>query len=248
MGHATPTTVVRGDAGPLEYAPSRAGRRRVRRAVRYGLLALLLAGVGCAVYWRAPIAAYARLHWAQRQCMAYAAPADREVCRAWGENGAAPPVAAGPDCWTAYAAIAGVAPGRPGRWTATGAAPIAFLHGRTSKGGRERLVVVRCTPMYLASAFVTQGMHATVIEPAAMWPVGATPKVHAGKFSGGYPVHRDVRVTAGQVDPNDDARFTIAYTIDGRPGTVVGVLNDDETVTLTVAAGSATMFEALRKQ
>ncbi|HSI35342.1 MAG: hypothetical protein ACAI43_21945 [Phycisphaerae bacterium] len=246
MGHATPTTVVHADAGPLEYAPSNARRRRVRRVVRYGLLALLLAGVGCGVYWRAPIAAYARLHWAQRQCMAYSAPAGTEVCRAWGKGRTTPVSAADPACWSAYAGAAGVGPAWAGR--AGGATPVAFLHARTSAGGKERIVAVRCTPAYLSSAHVTQAMVPTVIEPASLWPMGATPRVHAGKWVGGYPTTIEVRVMAGQPDPNDAARFMIEYTIDGRPGTVVGVLNDDESVTLMVAAGSATMFEALQKK
>lgn len=49
------------------------------------------------------------------------------------------------------------------------------------------------------------------------------------------------KVFAGQSDPVDRSRFTIAYTIEGAPGIVQGQLNDDDSVSLKVLDGPATL-------
>jgi hypothetical protein len=47
------------------------------------------------------------------------------------------------------------------------------------------------------------------------------------------------RIYAGQVDPQDRARLTIGYEIDGVPGTIEGRLGADDAVTLRVLDGTA---------
>jgi hypothetical protein len=48
-----------------------------------------------------------------------------------------------------------------------------------------------------------------------------------------------MRIYAGQVDPKDDAHFTIKYEIDNVPGTIDGRLEADDTVTLKFLDGPA---------
>ena len=48
-----------------------------------------------------------------------------------------------------------------------------------------------------------------------------------------------LRVFAGQPDPVDRSHFTFVYDIDGKPGTIDGRLNDDDTLTLQPRQGRA---------
>jgi len=51
--------------------------------------------------------------------------------------------------------------------------------------------------------------------------------------------HQVMRIYAGQLDPNDDAHFTIKYEINNVPGTIDGRLEADDTVTLKILDGPA---------
>ena len=57
---------------------------------------------------------------------------------------------------------------------------------------------------------------------------------------------KPINLYAGQPDPNDKSHFTLAYTLNGKPGTIDGWLNDDDTVKLEVRAGSRLMIDELR--
>ena len=123
---------------------------------------------------------------------------------------------------------------------------IAFLHGRRSSAGtnphlpNSPFAVTRGTsPRRWWSA----GIQPVVVEPAPLWPLSSAAVLREGRFAGGYPMNFKVQVFSGQPDEADPAHFTIAYTVNGRPGTIDGTLNDDDTVKLRVRPGSTDVME-----
>jgi hypothetical protein len=50
----------------------------------------------------------------------------------------------------------------------------------------------------------------------------------------------NLRLFAGQPDPNDDSHFTIRYEVDNQPGTIDGWLQADDTIKLQIRDGPAT--------
>jgi hypothetical protein len=124
-----------------------------------------------------------------------------------------------------------------------------FLHGRRSPGGSERMVVVE-VPLPLPTTF----------SPAAtQGPVGITVNWYTGSpggwlsepsnlRSGSVTLNRpapppsgDTAFLNGQVDPKDDAKFTIAFRIDSVPGVIEGRLLPDGSVTFKVVSGPLTV-------
>jgi len=231
-------------SAPLEYAPARHVRRRVRRILRITLGVILVALIASIVYWRAPLWAHAQLHFYQRQCANFTQSPDVVIAssRDKGIGLSAAPI---PDSWTAYQAMAPALP--PGVLRALARNPnrlsLAFLHRLKSPSGHERIVAVFCEPTYLTSASVTQALQFVVIEPASFWSLSSRPVLHAGGWRGGYPTRRKIDMFAGQPDPADPSKFTIAYTVEGQPGVVEGQLNDDNTVTLELRNGSAMVMD-----
>ena len=153
-----------------------------------------------------------------------------------------------PACWASYeqSAVVATPPGSAVLLSPRFLRTLAFLHARRSPTGHERIVAVRCVPLYLSSVSVVQAFDWTVAERAAAWPLTSRPDFHGGHFSGGYPMQVPVQVFGGQSDPADLSHFTIAYTVGGQPGTLDGWLGDDETVKLQVRPGSADVM-AIRK-
>jgi hypothetical protein len=223
---------------PLAYAP----RPRRGRAgfVALGVVVAALAVVGWR--WRGPLIDHARMLAAQRACATHTFAPDARVASSNGPPrfAAAPP----PACWTACQAAAVVPTNAPlaAGPNAAFARSLAFLHRRRSPGGVERIVAVQCFPLYLTSASVVQAFQAVTVEPAPAWPVSRRPVRRDGPFNGGFPVRAAVVVFGGQADAADPSHFTIAYTVDGRPGTIDGWLRDDETVVLKVRPGSADVY------
>lgn len=229
----------------LTYAPPPAWHRRrlFRRAV---LLLVFASVVGCLAGWRKPLLRHARLLYRQHQCAAYAFAPDGAVASV-GPRAAifSAPV---PTCWTDYEASALPAPinHRQVKINPAFRPTLAFLHGLRSPAGHERIVAVRCVPMYLPSASVRQAFQTAVVERAPPWPLSSRPILHDGGFSGGFPIDVQVKVFGGQPDPADLSHFTIAYTVGGLPGTLDGWLADNDTVTLKVRPGSADVMDVLK--
>jgi len=223
---------------PLEYAPARHARRRVRRIMRIVFGVTLIALIGSMIYWRAPLWAHAQLHIQQRKCTSYTQSPDVVIASVKrGQSSIAAPI---PPCWTAYeATMAPIFPVRPPGANRFPALGLGFLHELTSPGGHQRIVAIHCQPWYLASGSVLQSLHSATIEPASFWSFSSRPVLHNGSRSGGYPVTEAIEMYAGQPDPSDKSKFTIRYTIEGKPGVVEGQLNDDDTVTLQLRKGSA---------
>jgi len=136
-----------------------------------------------------------------------------------------------PACWTNYTAVAGVPfVSMPGNMPTT----VVFMHEMRTPDGRPRIVVVYCNPIYLPSASVVQSLGPVSIDPAKGWSLTSRPAFRGGHVPGGYPAGDNVQLFAGQPDPSDPTRFTMAFIRKGRAGTVDGRLDDDDVVTFQV--------------
>jgi hypothetical protein len=204
------------------------------------LAVLLLAAAGGFWWWHEPLIAHGRLLYWQHKCQTHTFAPDAVVASSIGPGGTtAAPI---PSYWTEYEFSAGAVGGVLRRSTL--AETVVFLHRRRSPAGHERVVAVRCVPMYLTSASVAQAFEPLVVKPADFWRFTSRPSLRYGTFPGGYPVNAAVRVFGGQPDPADPSHFTIAYTVNDRPGVIDGRLRDDGTVDLRVREGSADVYPA----
>ena len=148
-----------------------------------------------------------------------------------------------PTRWTRLIELAPPKFPLPGRMSGA----ILFLHERTSPSGHRRLVCVRYyaenysfTPQFVPG----YNCEVQVITPAT-WTAAPASTSSSGAFVGwnlqvNLPVPANfprspprVRIYAGQVDPDDDARFTVRYEMWGQSDVLDGRLGDDDTVSLT---------------
>lgn len=114
----------------------------------------------------------------------------------------------------------------------------AFIHGLRSAAGHQRLVIVNFSligddPDLLA-------LETEAIEPASLgglrrWCV--TSSQSPILLAGDATPHHLLKLFAGQTDPHDPARFTMAYQTPDGSGTVEGVLGDDDIVRLKFVDG-----------
>jgi hypothetical protein len=223
------------DKAQLSYAPAPARRgRRIRRAI---LAILLLSALAAAFIWRAPLWSHAQVIWWQRAAASFTLPADTIVATT-DRSATAPKI---PDAWLRYESFAPTPLPGGGNLPKT----IAFLHARQSPAGHQRIVAIRCIPIYLASASILQSLQSIVIQPASFWRLQSLPRFTPGPSRGGYPVFMPINLYAGQIDPGDDSHFTLAYTINGKPGTIDGRLGDDDTVKLELRPGSPSVISEL---
>lgn len=225
---------------PLDYGP-RPGvtrRRWFRRVTAAFVLITLLAGAGWR--WGGPAFDRAKFLYRQRQCLRYAAPADRVVWEQWYP----PPQAGGgrprlqflgPPTPDAFQAV---------HERATGErlllGSVVFMHERRSPAGDARLVVVERVPQRLIDIGGARLFRAWVVAPAT-WRAG--PAVISSSrpngfpspvnCSGPFPEFLPLRLFAGQPDPADPSHFTIAFESEGRPGVLDGWLRDGDKVELT---------------
>ena len=136
---------------------------------------------------------------------------------------------------------------------------VAFMGERRTKSGERRLVCVGIAiqaqqladgrwsivrwlqawsfaPSSLDSADQTAPMGLMVIDSDAKRPPGGSDPLTDDPdhpFTPPFPL----RLYAGQPDPADASRFTIGYALQGRRGTISGVLQDDGSVLLTPDIG-----------
>jgi hypothetical protein len=114
-----------------------------------------------------------------------------------------------------------------------------FVHGRTTAGGSERIVVVgfrgfggnaprKGEEMTFSLAYYSIPLYAAAHDDT--WRYGKLPI----RFISGQS-----RLYAGQPDPKDASHFTIDYEISGVRGTVDGWLQPDDTVKMQIRDGPA---------
>ena len=115
-----------------------------------------------------------------------------------------------------------------------------FCHARTTASSRTLLVAVmlEMDKSHFSRAHAPMKATAITIEPAG-WLKPEIPRLGSQFVPlGVWPAPGTrTRFYAGQPDPSNLSRFTIAYTIGDQPGVIDGVLNNDLTVTLTLRTG-----------
>ena len=137
------------------------------------------------------------------------------------------------------------------------ASACAFLHSRRTAGQSDRLVIVRVDVQGDQGGYDPGQQHLliTSISPRFSWPPPSLSALRSLRFSSPAPSPSALRfgtgerlsvtlkrgeqftIFAGQPDAADRARFTVDYTMSGKPGTIHGTVRDDGTVTLTVRDG-----------
>jgi hypothetical protein len=228
---------------PTEHLPSSddadGQAKPSRQSWRNAGLVLGLLAIGWLIVEGAPMAwNRATLLRAQSQCMAYPGPEGLPVGRA-------------PDCWINYCAQAGIPDASYDH--------VLFLHGMRSKGGTERLVVIKEGP----PRWINEGLY----PPRPTWASVATvgwigrPMGTQGQRHQAFPrndsfprpkpsremdgvLHRpEESYFAGSMDPDDPSHFRIRYRVEGWEirysgkyrwfggvGLIEGWLQDDGTV------------------
>ncbi len=211
----------------LEYeAPSRAVRRRAfARRVRHATITALIVFLAT---WYGPRAAdrAVRLYW-QRQCMNFE-PGPRTVVY----DPAHPDVPCVAEPWATLT----------GRGFST-----LFLHRRARRDGAERLVVVELVDARVNDLTQLTAV-ATAYEPASLdremselrYPNSGN-AIPVTRFGDEWDRLANYKLFAGQVDPNDSSRFTIACEGPDGSRTIEGWLasGDEVCLSFTTAAGSA---------
>lgn len=243
---------------PLEYAP-RPSRRR--RWVGRALLLLFVLAIGITGWkWGPPAVKSAwRLH-LQNVCLDYSAPPDQIVYESRSAEAAAllqtpnysplpitdpkgygnpgPVAAHTPPAWTNYQTHVFGAPAARNH-------AVLYLGERTARNGAKRLIVAGRDTMNFGPVFSSFNVFVTVWNPGTlrreMWPVTpAHPRILSYSGPGVMLSSKDLRFWAGQNDPTDAARFTIAYEMEGGQGELEGRLSDDGTeVELKIISGPA---------
>ena len=234
--------------GTIEYAPPPPWHRgrRIRRVVAIAIVSVV---VGLVVYNRQFIWHRARLLHHQRQCATYTAPSDHVVFDSDPERAALlatqPDYLLGPSSvpLRSYVKTAGhttavhvppcfrelqfiFADNRGSRSNA-----LLFLHERTSRGGHQRIVAIRCSSM-VDEHWIPDMIEWVVITPAGLTSqpvrrVGYDDTRAQRTRSTRRIEHAPIRMFAGQPDPVDPARFTIAYETRGQAFLLHGILTDD---------------------
>lgn len=234
----------------LDYAtrPS-LGRRIKARAgvlcVTTVLIVVILAGYRWGPYYWGKVKLLRR----QRLCMQYTPPAGQMVYEEWpGAMVLVPPDAEFAEyTWKLDSRKALL--WKPKGWGALEGSPkqsgvrllfstpngIAFLHGRRSPAGHERLVAVLISTQ---GEEVMLGGMAVIPGTWSEKPVWQADKLRWLRLS--QDVERErLRITAGRADPADASHFTIDVRYGTRAGTIDGWLADDDTVALKPRQGWA---------
>jgi hypothetical protein len=206
--------------------------------------------------WGPPVWKHAQFLYWQRQCLAYAAPADQVVFENDTERAGkllrqpgyvnvappgAPPVAVYmPRCWSEAMNLGGVSVVNTG-FGAGGPGATLFLHERTTASGVRRLVAVHA-PVGTPGVAGLPIPAPVVVQPATLRTApavrDAVAKVHldllfhappgGGSFSLlSGPSGTTARFFAGQADPADPSHFTIPFECGGSRGTIEGWLKGD---------------------
>ena len=120
------------------------------------------------------------------------------------------------------------------------AAPVVFIHRRTSPSGKERFVAIQFTAVGSDPTW-RRLVFSPYVENTASYFSLNRPALSTPSPVNGLMMFRQAgdgtRVLAGTPDPADASHFTIDYVHNNVPGTIDGWLNDDDSVTLAPRAG-----------
>lgn len=262
----TPTAAAQPEAAPspLGYAPPPRWHRRRRFGLAL-LVTLLLCLALAGWRWGPGGWKHAQFLYWQRQCLAYAPPADHVVYENDPSRAAAllqrpgyvnvspasaPPVAVHtPRCWSEAMGLGGVpvvntgfGPGGPGA--------TLFLHERTTPSGVRRLVAIHAPAAALAVAALPIPAP-VIVQPATLTAGPAVRNAVArvefnlvlqSPSAGGFsllstPAGTTTRFFAGRPDPADPSRFTIPFETGDTRGEIQGRLEDGDTLRLAFTSG-----------
>ena len=120
-------------------------------------------------------------------------------------------------------------PTPPSAWPRTDNCTVLLLHRLTSPGGHVRLV-------YLAAVHQTQGM---VMQPLVADCTSGTPVVTTGAVPLRITNHADtpLRLHSARLLASDQSKFIIDFDYEGKPQTITGQLQDDDTLPLKPSCG-----------
>jgi hypothetical protein len=211
---------------PLDYAPPK--RVMTRRRIVLMVASCALAAMAVAAWrWHEPVISRIQYLKLQRACMNYSAPPDQLMFTA--DPAEAKRLAAiGGEYHGVYVPghfddVAGYQPLVLAKLRANILGPpsnLIFMHARRGASGDKRLVLITIDSTNGGTAFELFGC---IIKPVGVfgsenlnWFASAEELFHPKK---------SLRVFAGQVDPNDESKFTIPFEMDGTSGVVDGQLD-----------------------
>ena len=194
--------------------------------------------------WGDDGARVARTAYWSRQCLRYAPPPElvvfeqdaSQIARLMGSGAGYRVSNAGetdpPHAW--------LSPGAYQYIPQSGWAPhVAFMHGRQSASGPERLVVIE----FLAMREPRGPDHTVFFHPrvfaASVLRPGTQVRRNEDTIRIRLAPDERLRLYAGRPDPSDASRFTIECLIGGERGTIEGRLHADDVVTFRPVAGEA---------
>lgn len=216
-------------AEPLAYAPPPARRRR------WWLLGVLLCGI-VLIGWASrryglPVWRHLQLVALERKCLKYAPPPDQVV---YEEEPTEVAFLVASDPGYRYRAGYREAPSycyyAPTLWAQY---PLGrwepgprFLHERRGAGGSARLIAVDLSRLDNGFYFYPR-----IIQPATL---SSPPKLLKRIYAMGLRLEPtdEVRIYAGQADPNDSSHFTIRFMLNGTAGMIDGWIRADDTVSM----------------
>ena len=112
-----------------------------------------------------------------------------------------------------------------------------FLHGRRCGIGAERLTVVAIRTRDENVACPTIQLDSAALAPITAWGYPDVNARHHRLTFSGMTNDVPVRFYAGQPDPQDGTRFTIAFQCGNAPGMIEGYVLDDGMIRLRVIDG-----------
>jgi hypothetical protein len=241
-------------APPLDYAPAPSKRRKWiwRGVVFVGLVIAALT----ARHYLPIVRQRVQLLSLQRECLNHTEPEDRVVYEEdrsavsqllqrpdysryvsrWVRGNASPAIYT-PACWHPYALGARLyaAVGRANG----GLGAIVFLHERRSSGGERRLVCIEYAPSYFPARDFPRESLPMVVTPAKLTGEAVLDmsnldhyRLSSNRMGMRIESPPNIRVYAGQVDPNTASHVTIRYEMWGQTDVIDGWLLDGNDISL----------------
>jgi hypothetical protein len=145
-----------------------------------------------------------------------------------------------PACWSS---LKNILFGPRQFWPPGPPPPKALVHRMRNAKGDERLIAIIVAPTGKPGAPPWErpklGLVAAIVAPAG-WGGEPTWIGNSQFLVPGFEAGRRVKIYAGSMNPNEPAKFTIRYEMDGQSGTIEGLFASDGEVRMKVRDGPAT--------